>query len=451
MSGYLLLRDNKQTGPYTRDEIITKGFKPYDLIWAEGKSAGWRYPGELPEFTAHAPMVEEQPFDRFYKKPAQQRESVTADISSYAPKPAIEKAMEPESEVVEVIPQEKTPEPVKPSRKVFVTLPGGQRPQIAATVQKENGNKEELPRDEKRVNLEPAKEPVVRKEVASTSASIYESYQKTEGFSNANSQNSTYSDRLNIPPAKQRAGSSRYLLGGAIAACLILGGVIIGLLISSNKQSSGRDELQALVKQIQAKQAATKEAVPVPPTSTVQQSISESTLLPVNPVQGQENIGQAVVSKTNPQLVKEESSTIIPTVRQENKETPEPVSSPEKTADPVGNEVSSGQLSNVQIQKLFRLVSVYGSPFKVGVLGGISNLELTVSNNSLHSLNEVEVIVTYLNLDKKIVKTQKLVVNDLPAGEEKIISVPKSNRGVSVSFSVSKLNSTSLDVAHSGL
>lgn len=70
MKGYLLLRDNKQTGPYSMEEIIEKGFKPYDLIWAEGKSAGWRYPGELPEFTTYAPMVEEQPFDRFFRKPS---------------------------------------------------------------------------------------------------------------------------------------------------------------------------------------------------------------------------------------------------------------------------------------------------------------------------------------------------------------------------------------------
>jgi hypothetical protein len=38
MNGYLLLRDNKQTGPYSKEEIIAKGFKPYDLIWAEGKA-----------------------------------------------------------------------------------------------------------------------------------------------------------------------------------------------------------------------------------------------------------------------------------------------------------------------------------------------------------------------------------------------------------------------------
>src|SRR3954454_10480920 len=69
MKQYRLLRNNKESGPYSAEELINSGFKPYDLIWADGKSAAWRYPGEMEEFKLHAPAVEEQPFDRFYKKP----------------------------------------------------------------------------------------------------------------------------------------------------------------------------------------------------------------------------------------------------------------------------------------------------------------------------------------------------------------------------------------------
>src|SRR5215813_8872818 len=68
---YLLLRDNKQTGPYSTEELIAKGLKPYDLVWLEGKSAAWRYPSEIQELKPYAPAVEEQPYDRFYKKPPQ--------------------------------------------------------------------------------------------------------------------------------------------------------------------------------------------------------------------------------------------------------------------------------------------------------------------------------------------------------------------------------------------
>src|SRR6266542_4172515 len=70
MKQYRLLRNNKESGPYSAEELIQLGFKPYDLIWADGKSAGWRYPSEMEEFKPYAPVVEEQPFDRFYKKPS---------------------------------------------------------------------------------------------------------------------------------------------------------------------------------------------------------------------------------------------------------------------------------------------------------------------------------------------------------------------------------------------
>ena len=65
---YRLLRNNKESGPYTALQLQEMGLKPYDLLWAEGRGAAWQYASELPELKAFAPVVEEQPFDRFYKK-----------------------------------------------------------------------------------------------------------------------------------------------------------------------------------------------------------------------------------------------------------------------------------------------------------------------------------------------------------------------------------------------
>lgn len=69
MKAYRLLRNNKESGPYSAEELIQMGLKAYDLVWIEGKSASWRYPSEVAELKPFAPVVEEQPFDRFYKKP----------------------------------------------------------------------------------------------------------------------------------------------------------------------------------------------------------------------------------------------------------------------------------------------------------------------------------------------------------------------------------------------
>ncbi len=70
MKQYRLLRNNKESGPYTAEQLIQTGLKAYDLIWLEGRSAAWRYPCELEELKPYAPAVEEQPFDRFYKRPS---------------------------------------------------------------------------------------------------------------------------------------------------------------------------------------------------------------------------------------------------------------------------------------------------------------------------------------------------------------------------------------------
>jgi hypothetical protein len=44
---YSLLRNNKQSGPYTLEELLQLKLKAFDLVWVEGKSAGWSYPSEI--------------------------------------------------------------------------------------------------------------------------------------------------------------------------------------------------------------------------------------------------------------------------------------------------------------------------------------------------------------------------------------------------------------------
>ena len=46
-NAYRLLRNNKETGPYSLDELLQLSLKPFDLVWVEGQSAGWRYPSEI--------------------------------------------------------------------------------------------------------------------------------------------------------------------------------------------------------------------------------------------------------------------------------------------------------------------------------------------------------------------------------------------------------------------
>ena len=44
---FRLLRNNNETGPFSLEELLQHSLQPYDLVWIEGKCAGWRYPSEL--------------------------------------------------------------------------------------------------------------------------------------------------------------------------------------------------------------------------------------------------------------------------------------------------------------------------------------------------------------------------------------------------------------------
>src|SRR5664279_994327 len=68
MSSYLLLRNNKESGPFTGEEIQGMSLKSYDLIWVVGKSAAWRYPGEIQDLKSFAPPVPEQLTDLYARK-----------------------------------------------------------------------------------------------------------------------------------------------------------------------------------------------------------------------------------------------------------------------------------------------------------------------------------------------------------------------------------------------
>lgn len=468
MSGYLLLRDNKQTGPYSKDELIAKGFKPYDLIWAEGKSAGWRYPSELPEFISYAPVVEEQPFDRFYKKTS----STTSTNKLVTElKPAFEKAVDEEIKKVE--PAAPSPTPAKvisiPSKKVFVTLPGSSNGNSQATIVYAERKQEEK-REEKPVltNTAVVKEktteynadiPVTEsKQMATPSpAGTYTNYKQNNQFLSDHIDPVVKEEKLYMGPAKT-TGTTRNIFIGAVAACLLLGGIIIGLLISGNKVSQEQRELSARIRQIQERENAKKELPPVLNTNTTPQTAENSADMNIIPVSS----GNAEASATEKEAINtnkkpNRENEVINTVQKTDEISPKAKPVAGDNNDKNKNTAEKPEDTKPDIaaesarQNIYQLVSVEGSKFKTGVLGGISNLQLTVANNSLYPLDQVEVLINYMNVEKRIVKKQTLVITDVAAGEQKTIDVPKSSRGVYVSYSITKINSRALGLAHSGL
>ncbi len=142
MPSYRLLRSNKESGPYTLSDLVTLGLKPYDLVWVDGRSAAWRYPSEVDELKEYAPVVEEQPYDRFYKKPSEAETPIKERVASVSSEKTYQPTninenfahQEPAKNIVEkpiANPEvEKTfseiPKPYQspqPKKKVFVSMP----------------------------------------------------------------------------------------------------------------------------------------------------------------------------------------------------------------------------------------------------------------------------------------------------------------------------------------
>ena len=473
MSGYLLLRDNKQTGPYSCEELIAKGFKAYDLIWAEGKSAGWRYPSEFPEFAKHAPVIEEQPFDRFYKKPSAASSPALGRSSQEPVKrsaqadqaPSIQTEADPlvlkiESRPAKLVAQEK--------KSVFVTLPADNtrknnpepKPEPAKKAEERSTAVPEgiIPESQKKPLEEKIEKAPVKKEEDSWAAynlqekSVPKTVASTPVENKAPKAVEEQKEPVYLEKTAPRSDKNQVFIRAAVAICLLLGGVVIGLAISNSKQSAQQELLNKLVKQKieQSQQAspATSNKAPIGNTSSIESAPAEDVSAKLTPPSN-EIAKPAVQEERTPsteaiQTVKKESTVEKPTTQKE-----EPIVFIEKKpAEPVKKDNAAAETAR---KNIYNLVSVAGNKYKVGVLGGISNLELTLSNNSLYPLDQVEVIVNYHGPENRIVRKETVLISDIAAGEQKVVAVPKSKRGVSVTYSVNKINSKALGLAHAGL
>lgn len=390
MNKYLLLRDNKQSGPYTVPELVDKGIKAYDLVWLEGKSAAWRYPSEIEELKAYAPVIEEQPFDRFYKKPEVAKEiiqPVEADHSRYEPKPVEQPVILSE-----------------PTKKVYINFPASQK----------------KPVEQKPVFIPEKKieEPVISEAFVHTEKEPVASIIPLQNH---------YPEKKN-----------NYFRYTAAAACLLMVSLIAYLVINYNQQKQNINELNALVQKLGQKNEVQKtvaipasvvqEQIPVPePQSDINYSQETTDEKPVTPI-----VKPVNSSVEKPRSGVSEKESIVFKEAKTN-----PVS-----ATAVHSAEQGSQSDNsVPHENLFKLVSVKPNKYKTGVLGGISNLQLELTNNSIHELHKVAVEIKYLGPEKKVVRTQTVYFENVAPGAQTILDVPKSNRGVTIDYEITDIKS----------
>jgi hypothetical protein len=451
---YLLLRDNKQSGPLSLEELKTMGLKAYDLVWVEGKSAAWRYPCEIQELSAFAPAVEEQPFDRFYKKAA----AVEANGNSSLPsKPASEPASAPASSPLFT----REPSTVSGKRIIYVTMPAGAssgRNSAGSAA----GNRP----------VQPAPAPVSSDPAPAT----YKSESTPSVYNFEDNYSQSYSDErsiVEIPPRSKKQRSAGFVKPLAIGLCilaLLAAGIFIGL--SINKDSPGyQQKIASKITGADKEQPnhTTAQQLPVPavtsdpvPTTTRPDTIAT--------IVGQESVRQVGVGQTSPSVpqVSKAPRTTAPKERPANPKT-------QALLLPASKDSASGTLAVVHREAAHRAdpeektentntdkdattklniasqVVAGANGYTVGTFGGISDLQVTVTNRSAYPLDLVVVEVQYIQSNKKIYKTENLYYRGIGAGSALMQEAPKSSRGIRVQYKITMISSKELGLSYSGI
>lgn len=387
MSTYLLLRDNKQTGPHTLDEIRAMGLKKYDLIWVEGKSAAWRYAGEINEMKAFAPEIEEQPFDRFFRRPAQDEHQ---HLKTEEIRPLIHEASETE---------QKPPQINTVKRYVSVTLPSGRKAELRKV------------RTEAKVDAIPVKQSqssetiqyVAEEPVASPVEPLMQ-----ERFVLRND-------------ASQGGNALQYVALGLAVTSIVL---IIVLVLSNNydiktypvsKSSASRNASTQQIEQSQSLQGIPAMSIPEDKGT----GFREASAAPE-----QQTLVRRAVSTTSGTFEKEKVAN----------RTTGPVSLPEIQPDP-------------KPVRLSESVSVSLSNYHVNMFGGIEDIRVTVTNTSPYELDMVVVELQYLQANKKVFKTETLRFKGIDAGASMTLDAPKTNRGFSLDSRLTYITSRAAGVS----
>lgn len=482
MDMYLLLRNNKQSGPYSLEELKSMGLKAYDLVWLEGKSAAWRYPSELQELKAFAPVVEEQPFDRFYKKPAAAATSVAEPV---APLPSIPVVVEVEKPAPATPLYTGEPSAVPGKRIIYVTMPAGRTPAPVREIPRETTPvRESFPvRETPRESTRPATAPAASAGAPDPAHLAYASgVSVAAGTSGVDRPASTnpgedYSSQLPSleqqleavsPRSSNRRRSKeqreRIMRTLAISACilaLLAAGIFIGL--SLNKQQLG------LSKEIATKSEAKNADHPIlqPASQTLPVSSTTPALTAATPEKAKDSVPEIieqsttavppVTKPTHPATPKEKASAkkgaiLPPAIKKDSVAATNPAHRDavhradivEAKPDNKGDKEAAKPSINSQ-------VSVGANNYSVGTFGGINDLQLTVTNRSVYPLDVVVVEVQYIQANKKVYRTENLYFRNIGAGSALMQEAPKSSRGIKVQYKIITISSKDLGLSYSGI
>jgi uncharacterized protein YneF (UPF0154 family) len=395
MSSYLLLRNNKESGPFTLDEIKSMSLKTYDLIWVVSKSAAWRYPGEIQEFKSFAPLIPEPGSDFFRKKT--ESENQGSDFSN--------------DKIQDSFGNQRTSSNGQRSvnnRSVYINLPAEKKPEdeLSNLILEESG--------------------MIASNTLDSGYSFSEIYQ----------------DRPSV--AVRYSGK---ILWVSTIILLFGAGIMTGFFISDRRKyfSSGENHPQ---NNPALQQVVFKDKKENSPGSLKNNPpISNSEITPLNPDSIRKTTG--IPKKLNSGSFKK-----IITINPVNKDSiaaEKAILAAVRLKDSLKKDAlnKSEQLYQSIKTNPEKYLNLSTGRYSTGLFGGISSFPVTVTNHSPVKIAMVEVVIDYIQNNEKVFKTETLSFNDLETGEALTIKAPKSSRGTKIATHIRIINMQQPDPASS--
>jgi hypothetical protein len=427
---YSLLRNNKQTGPHSLEELVQLKLKPFDLVWAEGKSAGWLYPSEIDAL-----------------KPYLQAEAISSEPEVPSPEPEVLNP-KPVGETLQPLApaEEKKPEAVAPiisqkrksSKAIYVSLPAGmnaapvtapvpvpevkQAPvqPVAAVAETSGDGTGEEPQESFEERVERMRRRVAavenREKVEEEGDEINTKYSRS-----LEDIKEEYSSWLKEQKSKKRFPFKKLVIGAAALLVLTAGGWMAYAFISNAPApvpAVQRPVAEAAIPLAKKQNIAEPESDMTGDAAT--RAVIERLDHTLEVLESNEKKTPAKKKATPPsnkRLAKPVSTTPVPAAKQ-GTETASGKTTQERSTPP-STETPRRVKSSVPLSKL---VNIQGRVVKARK--GIDGVEITLQNNSDQTLKLVAVDVLYHKGNKSVIQRETIYFSDIRPGTSRMLVAP---------------------------
>ena len=462
---YLLLRNNKQTGPHNVEELKQIVLKTTDLIWVEGKSAGWRNPMEVDTLTSYVPSFSQQ------INQGDEQRAEKLEIATESGTPAI-------------ITKGNNPSLQKHSKNIFVSLPSNftipdevQEETMAEKLEKkaqELLNKVQAYSQEK--NLAKNDEVVDTKYSRSLSdvKEKYPNWRKQQIVKNDSNQSSwkgsgiitKYSRSLNEIKEEYsnwlKENKEKTVIGkkSLMAAAIIIAVVALGFFKNSFNQKMTSSNVDNSTSILPGDSKTGDIAIRKEDTLIFGEDYLPDASFFSDQMNKDQNKSNEETSLTaDPKAVealpveepiqKEKKERQIEVIRKDDRKlqtsTPQPPEKEDETSvtdrknEPVIQTVSSKK--EKPLVPLTQLINISGDYLPSQKGDGVNGYRVTMQNNSEQVLKVVAVDVLYYAANDKLLNKKTLYFSNVTAGANMILTAPSNKDAVAVTHQLGLVSS----------